>query len=237
MFDNRMIRRFLKALGACALVSTTSLAVSPPALAGCNSNDYTASICSTAASFCPKNFLPAAGQVLQIADYTELYALLGCNFGGDCRSSFGLPDLRGRAAVGAGQGPGLSAINIGQKVGAEGVELSVDQLAAHSHTALFSPSESGASVLAFDGMGMSPTPSAEHNHLQTVAANPFSPATDASLYGTGDGNPVPLQGVSANFGGTVTVLATGAGAAIPTESPVIAVTYCISNTGLFPPRN
>ncbi len=76
----------------------------------------------------PYNFAPlgwafCAGQLLPINQYTALFSLLGTQFGGDGRSNFGLPDLRGRAPIGQGQGPGLSSSIIGQMQGAEQVTL------------------------------------------------------------------------------------------------------------------
>jgi microcystin-dependent protein len=65
--------------------------------------------------FTPQNWLPCDGRLLYIWDYQALYALIGNQFGGDVRSTFALPDLRGRVPVGAGQGTGLDAVQLAQE--------------------------------------------------------------------------------------------------------------------------
>jgi microcystin-dependent protein len=73
----------------------------------------------TGTNFCPRAWARADGQLLPIAQNTALFSLLGTTYGGDGRTSFGLPDLRGRAPIGQGSGPGLSTRTWGQKGGAE----------------------------------------------------------------------------------------------------------------------
>ncbi len=84
-------------------------------------------------NFAPRGWAEANGQVLQIADHTALYAQLGTRYGGDGRTTFALPDLRGRTAIGDGAGPGLTPRTLGQKVGVESVSLTPDNLPAHDH--------------------------------------------------------------------------------------------------------
>jgi microcystin-dependent protein len=78
------------------------------------------------------------GQLLSIAQNTALFSLLGTTYGGDGRTTFALPDLRGRVAIAMGQGPGLSLRNEGDRGGEETVTLTVSQLPPHSHNALAS---------------------------------------------------------------------------------------------------
>lgn len=85
-------------------------------------------------NFRPDGWLYCNGLLLEIGTYPELFSVIGNTFGGDGRTTFGLPDLRGRIAMGMGAGAGLTNRKIGQKVGAESVLLSVDQLPAHDHT-------------------------------------------------------------------------------------------------------
>ena len=71
---------------------------------------------------------------MAIAPNTALFSLLGTIYGGDGRTTFALPDLRGRAPVHAGNGPGLNAVTLGQKGGAETITITnANQLPAHSH--------------------------------------------------------------------------------------------------------
>ena len=68
-------------------------------------------------NFCPRNWAPADGRILQIVDYQALFSLLGTNYGGDGRTTFGLPDLRGRYPMAQGTGPGLPDARIGTRAG------------------------------------------------------------------------------------------------------------------------
>lgn len=85
-------------------------------------------------NFAPRGWAFCNGQLLPISTYSALFSLLGTEFGGDGRTTFGLPDLRGRVAVGMGQGNGLSNYRIGQMGGAEAVTLTAGELPPHSHT-------------------------------------------------------------------------------------------------------
>ena len=73
------------------------------------------------------------GQLLSIAQNSALFSLLGTNYGGDGRTTFGLPDLRGRVPIHAGNGPGLSDYRLGQEGGSETTTLTIQQLPSHNH--------------------------------------------------------------------------------------------------------
>ena len=81
-----------------------------------------------AGNFAPGGTAQASGQVLSIQQNTALFSLLGWTYGGDGQSTFALPDLQAIAAIGDGQGPGLSPINVGQLVGSAGIDLNPAQL-------------------------------------------------------------------------------------------------------------
>ena len=84
-------------------------------------------------NFPPRGWAECNGQLLPIAQNSALFSLLGTIYGGDGRTTFGLPDLRGRYAMHQGQGPGLSSRPIGQKSGEERVTLATSQLPSHQH--------------------------------------------------------------------------------------------------------
>lgn len=84
-------------------------------------------------NFAPRGWLFCDGSLQPISQYEALYSLIGTTYGGDGQTTFALPDLRGRIAVGAGQGPGLNAINLGEMAGTENVTLTLAQMPAHSH--------------------------------------------------------------------------------------------------------
>lgn len=71
----------------------------------------------------PQGWAECNGQLLQINQNQALYSLLGTTYGGDGKTNFALPDLRGRVPMGAGQGTGLTARTVGQKGGQEVVEV------------------------------------------------------------------------------------------------------------------
>jgi microcystin-dependent protein len=85
-------------------------------------------------NFAPRGWALCDGQILPINQYQALYSLLGTTYGGDGRTSFGLPDLRGRVPLHEGQGSGLSNRALGSKGGVENVVLTGAQMPNHTHT-------------------------------------------------------------------------------------------------------
>lgn len=89
-------------------------------------------------NFAPRGWAFCDGQALAIAEHEALYAILGTTYGGDGRTTFRLPDLRGRVPMHAGQAPGLTARTLGDRAGAETVALTAAQLPEHRHELLVS---------------------------------------------------------------------------------------------------
>ena len=118
---------------------------------------------------CPKGWLPADGRLLHLQSYTALYSLLGVSYGGDGQNTFGLPDLRGRTAVGVGQGPGLSQLDQGEQGGNDRTTLLLPNLPAHNLAA--------TTVTA--------------THAAPDATRTLAQAQNAGLYASG-GTPVTL---------------------------------------------
>lgn len=85
-------------------------------------------------NFAPRGWALCNGQLLSIAQNSALFALLGIQFGGDGRTTFGLPDLRGRAPIHYGAGPGLSNYSMGEMGGSESAQLTVSNLPPHTHS-------------------------------------------------------------------------------------------------------
>jgi len=86
-----------------------------------------------AGNFAPRGWAFCDGQLLAVSQNDALFSLLGTIYGGDGRTTFGLPDLRGRIPVHAGTGPGLTPRQLGQKSGTESEMLTVNQLPPHTH--------------------------------------------------------------------------------------------------------
>ena len=91
-----------------------------------------------AGNFAPRGWAFCDGQELRIAEYDQLFAILGTTYGGDGRLTFRLPDLRGRVPMHAGHGAGLTPRELGQATGTEKVRLTAAQLPEHRHEFLVS---------------------------------------------------------------------------------------------------
>jgi microcystin-dependent protein len=86
-----------------------------------------------AGNFAPRGWAFCDGQLLAVSQNDALFSLFGTIYGGDGRTTFGLPDMRGRVPIHAGSGPGLTPRQIGRKGGAENVTLTVNELPSHTH--------------------------------------------------------------------------------------------------------
>ncbi len=85
--------------------------------------------------FAPRGWAFCDGQLLAVSSHDALFSILGTIYGGDGRTTFALPDLRGRVPIGAGQGAGLTNRPLGQKSGHEKVPLNIAQIPSHNHAA------------------------------------------------------------------------------------------------------
>ena len=98
------------------------------------SEPFIGSIILFGGNFAPRNWAFCNGQLLAISQNTALFSLLGTTYGGNGQTTFALPDLRGRAPIHFGQGPGLTNYDLGQVGGEETVTLTQAQLPPHTHT-------------------------------------------------------------------------------------------------------
>ena len=180
-----------------------------------------------APNFAPRNWAFCQGQLLAISQNNALFAILGTTYGGDGRNTFGLPDLRGRVAVHAGQGPGLTAYPLGVKRGSETVPLNANQLPAHSHTISQEP-ELSIQGTTQNGNVPAPTPTAR------LSGAKLSSGQDVNLYRAGAGN-VDMGGLTVS--GNVAVNSTGGGQPHNNMQPFQVMNYIICLVGIFPSRN
>lgn len=97
------------------------------------SDPYTGEIRMFAGSFAPVGWAMCDGQLLAVSQNDALFSLFGTTYGGDGRTTFGLPDLRGRVPIHTGTGPGLTPRALGSAGGAEAVTVTTDQLPSHTH--------------------------------------------------------------------------------------------------------
>ena len=109
-----------------------------------------------AGNFAPRSWALCDGQLLAISQHDALFSLLGTIYGGDGRTTFGLPDLRGRIPIHMGTGPGLTPRSLGSKAGAERVTVTSNQLPTHTHP--FKASSDAGSEINPDGKVLAGSP-------------------------------------------------------------------------------
>lgn len=161
-----------------------------------------------AGNFAPRNWALCEGQLLPISSYSALFSILGTTYGGDGRTTFALPDLRGRVAVGAGNGPGLSSRRDGQKFGNEITFITVSNLPAHNH-----------SVMANNEPGTSSSPSGHVLANTNTFDNEYTSAA-------------PNVSMSSSMIGN-----TGSGTSVSIEQPSLVINYIICLVGVYPSRS
>ncbi|MGX5697340.1 phage tail protein [Agromyces soli] len=109
---------------------------------------YVGEIRTVGFNFAPQGWALCEGQLMPISQNTALFSLLGTSYGGDGKSTFALPDLRGAFAIGQGDGEGLSPRWIGEQGGASAVTLITSEMPAHIHAAnaVAAPGSTGSPV-------------------------------------------------------------------------------------------
>ncbi|HUC62902.1 MAG TPA: tail fiber protein [Alphaproteobacteria bacterium] len=165
--------------------------------------------------FAPRNWALCSGQLLNINQSTALFSLLGTNFGGDGRVTFGLPDFRGRIPIGQGTGPGLTIRLMGQTVGTETVTLNSTQMPMHPHT-----------------LNAANTPANSTN--VTGTALPGTLSSPDNFYTVNDGTTPAPSGVTLN---PLACGLDGGNQAHNNMMPTVTVSYIIALQGIFPTRN
>jgi microcystin-dependent protein len=84
-------------------------------------------------NFAPRGWAFCDGSLLRIAQYSTLYSILGAHYGGDGKTTFALPDLRGSTTVGQGAGPGLTPRTVAERGGAASITLLASEMPSHRH--------------------------------------------------------------------------------------------------------
>ncbi|MDF7801040.1 tail fiber protein [Pontiellaceae bacterium B1224] len=138
------------------------------------SEPFVGEISVFAGNFAPRGWAFCDGQLLAIAQNTALFSLLGTVYGGDGRTTFGLPDLRGRLPMHWGSGPGLTSRQIGERSGMEQVTLSSAQMPSHSH-----------SIPAHSGFGNEKTPGGHVPAMADDGEKNYSTLVDVDMAPTG----------------------------------------------------
>lgn len=177
-----------------------------------------------AGNFAPRNWAFCEGQLLPISQNQALFSVIGTIYGGDGRTTFALPDLRGRVSMQPGNGPGLSDRRLGQKGGIETNRLTVSQIPAHSHTL----TKSG---------GVNVTVNNSDGDVATPGGNYLAGHTSGLAYNTnaGGGRNNELSGVTEDL--NFTAGNTGGGQSVDNVQPFLCVNYVICLQGVFPSRS
>lgn len=165
-----------------------------------------------AGNFAPRGWATCDGQLLSISQNTAVFSLIGTFYGGDGRSTFGLPNLQGSAPMNQGQGPQLRDRVIGERAGEPNVTLLQSEMAGHQH------SLTGETTL--NANLRTPSPSVTLAKLP-AGSNLYQTVTDTSLV------QMAPQAIST------------AGGSLPHNNmqPYLALTFIIALQGIFPAHN
>jgi microcystin-dependent protein len=160
-----------------------------------------------AGNFAPRGWAFCEGQLLSISQNTALFSILGTTYGGNGQTTFALPDLRGRACIHPGQGPGLSNYQLGESGGSESVTLLISNMPAHNHSYNASDAGNGAPLPTGNVLGNPPANIYYAKNAPNVAMN-------AAVIGmTGGSQPTSVM------------------------QPFLAINWIIALEGIFPSRS
>ncbi len=210
------------------VILTWSMVPTKEAHACSGDTPFLGSMCVVAFNFPPRGWAFAEGQLLPISQNTALFSLIGTIYGGDGRTSFALPDTRGRTIISAGRGPGLTQYQLGQRGGAERVTQTSQTLASHNHTA-FNTLSGSASLKANSGAASSNAPGGGSlaNGSRILIYNTTAP--DVVMHA----GSIDMSGLSI----TTTVENAGGSQSFSIVQPYVALHWVIALVGIFPSRN
>ncbi|MGJ8678059.1 MAG: phage tail protein [Akkermansiaceae bacterium] len=194
---------------------------------------FIAQIMMFGGNFAPRGWAFCDGQLLAISSNTALFSLIGTYYGGDGRTTFALPDLRGRVPIHPGNGPGLSSYQIGQKGGGESKILTGSNIPSHTH-----PATSTAVNTVTHDLTMKTSSEAEERSPDGLVLA----ATAASIYGEAGAGLMETGAVAGTITATTEVTTTvgnNPGGNIPIEiiQPFSCVNFIIALQGVFPSRS
>lgn len=199
-------RSFISAIAPAAMVAAALGAATP---AHASAEPYIGEIVPYGFDFCPRGWAAANGQLLAIAQNTALFSILGTTYGGDGRTTFALPNLQSRVAVGQGNSV-FGNYSIGQTQGTESFTVTAANMPSHTHT---------AALRASNLVGNTNNP----------VDNSLARVSGVTAYSTVD----PTANLNA---GDVVVATAGSSTPVAKLSPALTMNYCIALVGLFPPR-
>jgi microcystin-dependent protein len=182
-------------------------------------DSYYAQVTIFAGTFAPRNWAFCQGQLMAIVQNTALFSILGTTLGGNGQTTFGLPDLRGRAAVHWGTVNNLTSYALGEMGGVESITLLSTQMPAHTHSFTSATGNPRASSVA----GTTDLPAGNYPAPVNGSSNAYSTSPSAASMG------------SSTF--SVNTPVAGSNQAVDILPPYLAMNYIICLTGIFPSRN
>lgn len=192
---------------------------------------FMGTVLAWAPNFAPRNWAYCDGQLLAISSNTALFSLIGTIYGGNGQTTFGLPDLRGRAVIGFGQGPGLSNYAQGTKGGSESVTLNTQQMPAHNHSAQLN----SLSVQPVYSTSNAARETPQEGDVPAKVGQSSGPTFNAQrAYGD---NSSTVDGATLSGSGSVTIGNTGGNQSHENRQPYQVLSWIICLQGIFPPRN
>ena len=143
------------------------------------SEPFIAEIRIFAGNFAPRSWAFCNGQLLPVSQNTALFSLIGTTYGGDGRTTTALPNLKGRAAMHPGRGPGLTSRRLGQRGGSEMISLSEAQMPNHTHQLIASGEDGNSQNPGNHYLGAGTDMYANPSNLQNMATQSM-PSTGGS---------------------------------------------------------
>jgi microcystin-dependent protein len=192
-------------------VLAVTAALAAPAQAQSPQDCFLGEIRMFAGRFAPRGWAFAHGQLLSIQSNTALFSVLESTYGGDGATTFALPDLRGRAPIGRGQGPGLSDRSLGERSGSEVVTLTAGEMPMHTHVVVAHASSAAAT----------------HIRPQGRVLAKLDPATAANIYAPGPPD-VALSSEAISIGPS------GSSQPHANMPPYMAINFIICTDGYYP---
>lgn len=168
---------------------------------------FVAEIRIFAGNFVPTGWANCNGRLLPISQNTALFSLLGTTYGGDGKSTFGLPDLQGRAPMQWGDGPGLTPRDLGESSGSETVTVLESEMPSHSHN-----------LRSVNDVG----------DINDPTNSSIARSSGASVYNAANSPLVPMSAFA--------VGQSGMSMPHNNMQPYLALMFIIALQGVFPPR-
>jgi len=182
-------------------------------------------------NFAPRSWAFCEGQLMAISSNTALFSILGTTYGGDGRTTFALPDLRGRVPVSPGTGPGLSTRILGQRFGSYSNTLTVNNIPTHSHAPTLGVTHAAVGIPALADEAESGVPTSRY-----LASGKDNVGAEVKNFSTNPSD-TTMKTFNAPVSGDITVGLSGGSQQQQNMMPTLTTNYIICLMGIFPSRS